>query len=403
MRVAFLTPEHPSEFPDSGGLATYVHRMARSLLDVGHEPEVFVPSTRPSETSTYEGVLLHRVNVKRNHPILRYLSAASKRIIRNEPWRGLVEWTLQAKALSAALEKRHKLARFELVQSADFLATGLLVHHRPGRLHVVRCSWAADLVTEADRTRGARERCQHYLEKLAMRRADLVYAPSRYVATYLERTHKLNVHVLRPPAYFEATVLPPLSFPLPSRFFLHFGALSEHKGTPLLAAALPIAWREAPDLTMVWSGRCLDESKLQEWRSSWGEQIDQVRITGSLNRPEMYAVLERADAAVLPSQVDNLPNTVTESLMFGVPVLGSRGASIDELVEEGRTGHLVELGNVHALAEALVMMWLKQSPVSKGFQWRSQIAEEMRPERAVANLIDLVTSAKRKHPAKAAG
>ena len=79
---------------------------------------------------------------------------------------------------------------------------------------------------------------------------------------------------------------------------------------------------------------------------------------------------------MLPSQVDNLPNTVIESLSLGIPVLGSRGASIDELVEEGRTGHLVELGDVHGLAETLVRMWLKRSPVAKGFTWQSAIADE---------------------------
>jgi glycosyltransferase involved in cell wall biosynthesis len=91
----------------------------------------------------------------------------------------------------------------------------------------------------------------------------------------------------------------------------------------------------------------------------------------------MYAVLKRADAAVLPSQADNLPNTVIESLVFGIPVLGSRGASIDELVEEGRTGHLVALGDVQGLAGALVKMWFKQTGVSKGFKWDSAVYEEM--------------------------
>ena len=79
-------------------------------------------------------------------------------------------------------------------------------------------------------------------------------------------------------------------------------------------------------------------------------------MTGPLLRPAMQTVLRRADVAVLPSQVDNLPNTVIESLSLGIPVLGSRGASIDELVEEGRSGHLVAFGDVQALANALIRM-----------------------------------------------
>ena len=75
--------------------------------------------------------------------------------------------------------------------------------------------------------------------------------------------------------------------------------------------------------------------------------------------------------------------------MCGVPVLGSRGASIDELVEDGITGQLVPLGDVNALAEALVNLWLNKTPIRTGFKWNSQIAKEMHFETAVANLIGL--------------
>ena len=75
--------------------------------------------------------------------------------------------------------------------------------------------------------------------------------------------------------------------------------------------------------------------------------------------------------------------------MLGVPVIGSRGASIDELIDEGQNGHLVELGDANGLADAMVAMWTKTSPVHKGFEWNTDIAKEMRPDRAVANLIAL--------------
>ena len=78
-----------------------------------------------------------------------------------------------------------------------------------------------------------------------------------------------------------------------------------------------------------------------------------------------------------------------ESLSLGIPVLGSRGASIDELLEEGVTGHLVELGDVEGLAQTLAKMWNKQTSVAKGFKWASEILEEMKHEAAVANLLRL--------------
>jgi glycosyltransferase involved in cell wall biosynthesis len=391
MRAAFLTPEHISESSDGGGLGVYVHRIARSFLDAGHEAEVFFASKRASETSTFDAVPIHYVNVADNYPSFAYLSKASRQAVWLNNLRGVVEWVLRAKALAAAVERRHAVAPFELVQSTDYMATGLVLDHRNGRVHAVRCSTATDLYSQADGTTGIRQFWRAYLERKAMRRADLRYAPSGYIAEHFQRVHKIDVRVVRPPAYPEAgsVASPPLQ--LPRRFFLHFGALRERKGTLLLAQALPFAWEKAPGLTMVWSGRA-DEREFKTWRSLWGRRSNQVHITRPLDRQELYALLKRADAAVLPSQVDNLPNTVIESLMFGIPVVGSRGASIDELIEEGRTGHLVALGDVKGLGEALAMMWLGNSPVAKGFTWDSQVAHEMRPKQAVANLIELARS-----------
>jgi glycosyltransferase involved in cell wall biosynthesis len=363
--------------------------MAKLLIEAGHEAEVFVASVQGSGTTVFDTVPLHRVDWRRNS---RYLDLL-RRIIAKAPRSRTAAFAFglacQARELAAALERRHGVAPFQLVQSADFRAAGLFVRARRGRIHVVRCSSAAELYNAFDGTQSKKESWRARLELRSMRRADLAYAPSQYIARYFASTERLNVHIIRPPAFLECQPSPRPVVALPERFFFHFGQLMERKGTALLARALPLAWQQVPELTMVWTGRCVDEGRLAAWRSVWGERRGQVLITGPMPKPDLYAVLQRAEVAVLPSQVDNLPNTVIESLMLGIPVLGSRGASIDELVEEGRTGHLVALGDAQELADALVRMWQRRSPVRKGFAWNSAIAREMQPERAIASLLAL--------------
>jgi glycogen synthase len=389
-RIAFLTPEYSFENSRvGGGLGTYVHRMAKLLTEFGHETEVFTLSQNASETISDNGVQIHCVNWQRNHPFLR----GAIKLARVRSCQRALVLVVQARALAVALDRRHSIAPFDLVQSADYFAVGLLVGRHVGRFHVVRCSSAADLYSNFDQTSSLTEFWRGYLERLAMRRADIAYAPSRYIAEHFKEVHNIDVKVLRPPGYLDITNLSEPTISLPRRFFLHFGQLTERKGTDLLAKALPLAWSEAPDLTMVWSGRFWDERKLKLWRSLWGDRACQVHITGPLTRQDMYAVLQKADAAVLPSQVDNLPNTVIESLMLGIPVIGSRGASIDELVEEDMTGHLVALGDVNGLAEVLAKMWLKRSPVYKGFVWESDFSKDMQPKQAVDNLLGLARQA----------
>jgi glycosyltransferase involved in cell wall biosynthesis len=303
-----------------------------------------------------------------------------------------VEWLLRAHGLAGALERRHQLAPFQLVQSAEWVGTGLMVRRRAGRVHAVRCSAATDLYNAIEGKTRPRDRARERLERWTLRRADIAFAPSRFVADHFRRVHDIDVRVLRPPAWLETAPAATPTVALPCRFLLHFGQLSDRKGSSLLAQALPIAWEQAPSLSMVWSGRCWEPGQVDEWRRLWGARAHRVQITGPLPRPELYAVLKRAEAAILPSQVDNLPNTVIESLMLGVPVIGTRGASIDELVEEDMTGHLVPCGDAGALAATLVRIWSRASPVRKGFEWDSAIRDEMQPEKAATALARLGTA-----------
>jgi hypothetical protein len=74
-----------------------------------------------------------------------------------------------------------------------------------------------------------------------------------------------------------------------------------------------------------------------------------------------------------------------ESLMYGVPVIGSRGASIDELVEPGVCGDLVAIGDAEALAEAMLRAWRGES------RWVAAPAGlvTMQPPTAASRLLSL--------------
>lgn len=64
-------------------------------------------------------------------------------------------------------------------------------------------------------------------------------------------------------------------------------------------------------------------------------------------------VYSAADVFVIPSLQDNLPNTVMESLACGTPVVGFDIGGIPDMVRMGKTGLVVPLGNVNALANAI--------------------------------------------------
>ncbi len=77
---------------------------------------------------------------------------------------------------------------------------------------------------------------------------------------------------------------------------------------------------------------------------------DDVRFLGKI-----YAVaplLASADLFLLPSQSESFGLSALEALASGVPVIGSRGGGLVEVLKEGETGALRDVGDVNAMAKA---------------------------------------------------
>ena len=196
MRVAFLTPEYPSETAAYGGLATYVARMSRLLAETGHAPEVFVPAEAEGSIE-HDGVKVHRVLAAKSGGPAPRLLAGLAGASRSFALHKLASWLGQAQSLADALERRHAEAPFALVQSADYTAPGLYVRRRPGRVHAIRCSSAADLYAATDGQLTLNHRLRGWLELTSMRRADVAYAPSRFLAEHFRSRHGMALEVVR--------------------------------------------------------------------------------------------------------------------------------------------------------------------------------------------------------------
>jgi glycosyltransferase involved in cell wall biosynthesis len=388
LRIAFVSDEFVTECPDAGGLAGYLSRMTQTLVERGHEVEVFTRTFDAPRSLEWNGVQVTAVppcGHGRRGPT-RHLA----RWLRGGPAPGFRARLRSARSLARAFAARDRARPFDVVQSANCSLCGLLLPRRPGLRHLMRMSSSRELWVEGDaRSPNLDDRLVGRAERFSMRRAHRVYAPSRFLADHFDAVHGLEVAVLPPPVFVECKPAeqPPAS--LPDRFLLHFGNLMPRKGTEWLARALPVAWAREPELRMVWAGREVERDIVARSRARWGEGASRVRYLGALERADLYAVLGRAAATVLPSRVDNLPNTVAESLAFSVPVIGSRGASIDELVEDGSSGALVPIDDVGALADALVRAW-RGGPGWLGAGFRRPAAlDRLTPGTAADGLIRL--------------
>lgn len=189
------------------------------------------------------------------------------------------------------------------------------------------------------------------LSRIALRRADAVRTISGYTSALVRQGGAEPVATF--PAFMDLDPFlasPP--GPLPPRpTALFVGVLERYKAVDVLADAWRLVAEELPEaeLQLVGSGSMTGVAE-----RLIAEFPERVRWAPRLPTPAVAEALDAATTLVLPSRSEGLGRVVVEAFCRGRGVVGSRVGGIPDLVEDGRTGVLVEAGDAAALAGALV-------------------------------------------------
>jgi glycosyltransferase involved in cell wall biosynthesis len=137
--------------------------------------------------------------------------------------------------------------------------------------------------------------------------------------------------------------------------FLFAGATIRRKGFDLLLEAFDRAAAAGPGVRLRIVGPRGDLGHLLDGRAP-----DRVTFLGPRTQPQLAEELRRADVLVLPSRNDSYGMVVPEALASGIPVLISEMVGAKDLVAEGRTGWIVPVDDMSALADR--MLWCAGHP-----------------------------------------
>ncbi|MBB3223804.1 glycosyltransferase family 4 protein [Pseudoduganella umbonata] len=119
--------------------------------------------------------------------------------------------------------------------------------------------------------------------------------------------------------------------------------------------ALALVRERHPDATLVVAGSGPQREQLERLAAELG--ITQaVTFTGRVDNAAMAALYQNTDVMLNPSLVDNMPNSVLESLACGVPVVSTNVGGVPYLVEDGRTALLVPPQAPEAMAAAVLRL-----------------------------------------------
>lgn len=121
---------------------------------------------------------------------------------------------------------------------------------------------------------------------------------------------------------------------------------------------------------------------------------DRVVWHGWVPKAELVALYQQADCFVTPSLFEGLPNTVTEAMASGLPVIASKVIGNVELVENDKTGFLFDLEEPWELERALLhLMENPQVGRRMGDEGRARVLAKFSWETAASSYCQIFASA----------
>ena len=339
MRLLLVNYEYP---PVGGGAGNATANLARELASLGVEVIVLTSAFRglPGQEQT-DGFTVQRVPVARRYidrckpfEMLTFLSSASIAALKlARRWRPDVTITffgIPSGPVGLVLRLAYGIPYIVSLRGGDvpgFQPYDLALYHRLVS-PIIRFLW---------------------------RRASGVVANSRGLQALAQRSaSEVSVQVIPNGVDVERFHPAPHARKNGPIRLLFVGRLVYQKGLDLLLQALALM-PSGSDVILEVVGDGDARPDLEAMVGAMGIS-ERISFAGWCPRSEMPLRYQATDIFVLPSRDEGMPNVVLEAMACGLPVIVTRIAGNEELVQEGETGLLVPCEDPVALAQALARL-----------------------------------------------
>jgi glycosyltransferase involved in cell wall biosynthesis len=231
------------------------------------------------------------------------------------------------------------------------------------------------------------------LEQYCIRNARYIVQPTRYPEYHFGseiRGRIVDVGNPVPDRFFSAEWSPE-----PGRI-LFVGAVSPLKRPLDVVNAMPMVLGAVPAAHVRIAGDAVDSSYAAHVRARVRALgLDsRVALLGALASEEVLEEYRRASVLVLPSGQETSPMVIGEAMAAGVPVVATRVGGVPYLVEDGATGYLVNVGDVHGLATRFAeVLKDRERQAALGTAGRAKAERCFRANRVAARVRDVYLDA----------
>lgn len=349
MHIAYVTPEFVMEHK-GGGLASYLSNIARILADYGHMVTVIVTSDNYNNAiQWYPNVIVESVkNNGKSLPVPLY-----------NLWRS---WKLCRR-----VQKVNKRRKIDVVQYSSFEAVGFFCRKNiPAvvRISSDRVCWREYKVLDYTEQDLERLYLSDKIEYTALKRMKYIYGPSYATAKIVSKRIGQDISVIESPFYLKKTEFDDSLYKEKlegKKYYLSHSSMSCLKGTHVIAQVIEKVCCQDEEAYFVFVGsdhgifyrdgqkECVKEYIIR----TAGQFSDKVIFLGTLQRETLFPIIENAYMCLMPSRIDNMPNTCIEAMAMGKVIVGTRGASYEQLIEDNVSGYLVEVDNPEEMKKAI--------------------------------------------------
>lgn len=257
------------------------------------------------------------------------------------------------------LRKRKPTALLSAMGHANFVA--LLAKKISGGNTRFVVSERNDSSVEANQNKGLRSLIIRSLNRYLYRSADAIHAVSRGVAVASAKELVLplgRVQVVYNPVVTQQMLeISHANIDLPwlvkdeLKMIVAAGRLTKQKDFATLIKAFALV-QSKTKVRLVIMGEGELRSDLEQLIAENALQ-EAILLPGFVENP--FAVMKQADLFVLSSAWEGLPNVLIQAMACGAPVVSSDCPSgPNEILENGKWGRLVPVGDVEALAKAML-------------------------------------------------
>ena len=146
------------------------------------------------------------------------------------------------------------------------------------------------------------------------------------------------------------------------KLILIIGELLPNKNQQMAIRMMPKVIKEYPDAMLLIAGNGPEKENLESLINELNLQ-NNVKLLGYCTYLQEYQKM--IDLSVACSKREGLPLNIVESMLAENPIVASKNRGHCELIEDGKTGYLVDVDDVDAMAEKVLYLFNNEDKYSE--------------------------------------